>query len=152
MTAQFTDQAAYLLNATQQGRIPEDLKQVAEEAMTKTREAYDKISLASKDDARVVSDAVLAARARSKTLGELLVHSTSVNAEAALDAARAIVRAKSIPEAGRLQAEFVQKQFATAAAQTGRLFEVSTKSAQQTFGSFSGAVKSFETQAAQENT
>ena len=59
--------------------------------------------------------------------------------------AQAMVRAKSIPEAGRLQADFMQKQFAIAAAQTKELFELSTKIAQQTFGSFSAAAtKSFE--------
>ena len=151
MTAQLTDQAGYLLNPAQQGRIPENLQNVAEEAMNETRESYHKISLASEDNARVVSDAVLAARAGSETLAELLMHNTSVNTAAALDAAQAIVRAKSIPEAGRLQAEFMQKQFATAAAQTRELFEVSTKMAQQTFSSFSGAVKPFETRAAEEN-
>ena len=109
MSANFTDQAANMFNAAQQGRIPENLQHVAEEAVTKTREAYDKISLASKDNAKVVSDAVLAAQAGSKTLGELLVHNTSVNTAAAFDAAQAIVRAKSIPEAGRLQADFMQK-------------------------------------------
>ncbi len=151
MTTQFTDQAAYLLNAAQQGRIPENLKHVAEEAVTKTRDEYDQISLASKVNAKVVSDAVLAAQAGSKTIGELLVRNTSVNTAAAIDAAQAIVRAKSSPEAGRLQAEFMRKQFATAAAQTRELFEVSTKMAQQTFGSFIGPLKSFETRAAEEN-
>ena len=74
-----------------------------------TREAYDKISLVTKDNAKVVSDAVLAAQAGTKTLGELLVHNTSVNTAAVFDAAQAIVRAKSIPEAARLQADFMQK-------------------------------------------
>ena len=145
MTTQFTDQAAYLLNAAQQGRIPENLKHVAEEAVTKTRDAYDQISLASKANAKVVSDTALEAEAGSKTLGELLVHNTSVNTAAAINAAQAIARAKSIPEAGRLQAEFMRQQFATAAAQTRELFEVSTKIAQRTFGSFTGAVRSFGT-------
>ena len=152
MSANFADQAANMFDGAHLGRIPENLQHAAEEAVTKTREAYDKISLASKDNAKVVSDAVLAAQAGSKTLGELLVHNTSVNTAAAFDAAQAMVRAKSIPEAGRLQADFMQKQFAIAAAQTKELFELCTKIAQQTFGSFSSAAaKSFERRAAEEN-
>ena len=152
MSANIADQAANMFDGAHLGRIPENLQHAAEEAVTKTREAYDKISSASKDNAKVVSDAVLAAQAGSKTLGELLVRNTSVNTAAAIDAAQAIVRAKSIPEAGRLQADFMQKQFAIAAAQTKELFDLSAKIAQQTFGSFSSAAaKSFERRAAEEN-
>ena len=65
--------------------------------------------------------------------------------EAAFDAAQAIVRAKTIPEAARLQADFVQQQLAVAGAQTKELLELSTKVAKQTFEFYNAAAtKSFE--------
>ena len=68
-----------------------------------------------------------------------------MNTEAAFDAAQAIVRAKTIPEAARLQADFVQQQLAVAGAQTKELLELSTKVAKQTFEiNNAAATKSFE--------
>jgi phasin family protein len=74
-----------------------------------------------------------------------VMHNTAVNADAAFEAAQAIARARTIPEAARLQADFVQQQFAAAGAQSKELFELSTKFMRQSFEMMSGAAtKSFE--------
>ncbi len=142
---QFTRQAQDMFNAAKEARIPENVAHVAEEAVAKTREAYQKLAVAAKDNAKVVEDVVLAAQAGAKAFGEKVIHNTTVNTEAAFDAAQAIVRAKTLPEAARLQADFVQQQFAVAGAQTKELFELSTKIAKQTFEQVNAAAtKSFE--------
>jgi hypothetical protein len=46
-----------------------------------------------------------------------------------------MARARTFPEAARLQADFVQQQIAAAGAQTRELFELSTKFMKQTFDS-----------------
>ena len=70
--------------------------------------------------------------AGARSIGAKLVDNTMSNAAAVFDAAEAIARAKTLPEATRLQAEFFQKQLAAAGAQTKELFELSTRVAQQT--------------------
>ncbi len=74
-----------------------------------------------------------------------MAHNTSVNAQAAFDAAQSIARAQTLPEAARLQANFLQQQIAVASAQTKEIFELSTKVARQTFETMNQAsTKNFE--------
>jgi hypothetical protein len=138
-------QAEEFLNATKSVHLPENMQAFAQESVAKTREAYDKLSGAAKDQAKVAEDVLLATQAGAKAIGAKVLDNVSVNAEAAFDAAEAIAKARTLPEAARLQAEFVQKQFAAACAQTKELFELSTRVAQQTFQSVNDiATKSFE--------
>lgn len=145
MNEQFTRQAEEMLDAAKNARIPENVQAMAEEGVTKTREAYDKISTATKDGAKVVEELMLAAQADAKAIGEKVIGLAVANTQAAFDAAQAIARARSIPEAAKLQADFFQQQFAVAGAQTKEFFELSTKVARQTFETMnSAATKSFE--------
>jgi len=145
MQDQIRRQAEQFINAAKDARIPEQFQAMAEEGVNKSREAFDKISAAAKDQAKVAEDLVLATQAGARALSAKLVDNTVVNTEAVFDAAQAIARAKTLPEATRLQAEFMQKQFAAAGAQTQELFELSTRIAKQTFESASSvATKSFE--------
>jgi len=138
-------QAEQFMNAAKDARIPEQFQAMAEESVSKSREAFDKISAAAKDQAKAAEDLLLATQANARTLGAKLVDNTMSNTEAAFDAAQAIARAKTLPEATRLQAEYVQKQFATAGAQTQELFAISTRLAQQAFETAtSAATRSFE--------
>jgi len=132
-------------NAARNGRIPENVQAFAEDTVTRTREAYQRFNTVAKDGARVVEEVVLAAQAGAKAIGEKVLHNTTVNTEAAFEAAQAMARARTFPEAARLQADFVQQQIAAAGAQTRELFELSTKFMKQTFDSVStAAAKSFE--------
>ncbi len=142
---QFTRQAQDMYNAAKDARIPENVQHMAEEGVAKTREAYQKINAATKDGAKVAEDVMVAAQAGAKTLGEKILHNTMANTESLFDAAQAIARARSIPEAAKLQADFMQQQFAAVGAQSKEFFELSTKLARQTFESMNTATtKSFE--------
>ncbi len=88
---------------------------------------------------------MVAAHAGAKSIGEKVLRNTEINTEAVFDAAQAIARAKTIPEAVRLQTSFVQQQLAAASAQSKELFELSAKVAQQTFETMNvAATKTFE--------
>ncbi len=132
MNDQFTRQTQEMFAAAKDARIPENVQAIAEEGVAKTREAYEKINTVTKDGVKVFEDVVVAAHAGAKTIGEKVLRNTEVNAEAAFDAAQAIARAKTVPEAIRLQTTFVQQQLAVAGAQTKELFELSAQVAQQT--------------------
>ncbi len=142
---QFTRQAQDMFNAAKDARIPENVQHMAEEGVAKTREAYQKISSVTKDGAKALEGVMLTAQDGAKVLGEKVLHNTMANTEAAFDAAQAIARARSLPEAAKLQADFMQQQFAIAGAQTKEFFELSTKVYRQAFESMNAAAtKSFE--------
>ena len=145
MNEQFTRQAQDILAAAKDARIPENVQAFAEESVTKTREAYNKLSSVAKDNVKVLEEVMLATHAGAKAIGEKVLQNSVVNTEAAFDAAQAIARAKTFPEAVRLQANFVQQQLAVANSQTKELFELSTKVAKQTFETLNvAATKGFE--------
>lgn len=142
---QIRRQTEQFMNAAKDARIPEQFQAMAEEGVNKSREAFDKISSAAKDQAKVAEDMMLATQAGARAISSKIVDNTVSNTTAVFDAAQAIARAKSLPEATRLQAEFMQKQFALAGAQVQELFELSTRVAKQSFDSASTvAAKSFE--------
>ncbi len=145
MNEQFTRQAQDMFNAAKEAKIPENLQAFAEDSVSKTRDAFKQFNIAAQENVKAVEDVMLAAQAGAKAIGEKIVHNTAINTEAAFDAAEAIARADTLPEAARLQANFFQQQLAIAGAQTKELFELSTKVAQQTFETMnSAAAKSFE--------
>ena len=145
MNEHFTRQAQDMFAAAKDARIPENVQALAEDSVAKSREAFQKMSVAAQDSAKTAEDVMLAAQAGAKAIGEKIVHNTAVNTEAAFDAAEAIARAKTVPEAARPQANFMQQQFAVAGAQTKELFELSTKVAKQTFETINtAATKNFE--------
>jgi phasin len=145
MNDQFTRQAQDMFNAAKDARIPENVQHMAEDGVAKSREAYVKLNAAAKDGAKVVEDMVVSAQNNAKLLGEKVLHNTTANTEAAFDAAQAIARARSLPEAAKLQADFMQQQFAVASNQTKEFFELSSKLAKQSFETMNTvATKSFE--------
>ena len=145
MTDQFTRQAQDMLAAAKEARIPENVQAFAEDSVAKTREAYSKMSSAAKDGVKAFQEIVLAAQAGAKTFGEKVLHTATVNAEAAFDAAEAIARAKTVPEVARLQASLIQQQIATASTQTKEFFELSNKIGRQTLESMNAvASKTFD--------
>jgi phasin len=139
MTDPFTKQAQDVFNAAKTARIPDNVQHFAEESVAKTREAYDKLTAVAKDNAKVLEDTVVAAQKGVKAISEKVIHNTTANTEAAFDAAQAIVRAKTLPEAARLQADYVQQSFAVASAQGKELLELSQKVAQDAFQSLNTA-------------
>lgn len=145
MNEQFARQAQEMFNAAKDVRIPENVQAIAEESVAKTRDAYKKINAAAKDGVKVMEEVMLTAHAGARALGEKVLTNTVANTEAAFDAAQAIARARTLPEAARLQADFVQQQMAIASTQTKELFELSAKVARQTFESInSAAAKTYD--------
>ena len=145
MNEQFTRQAQDMFRAAKDGKMPETLQAMAEDGVTKSREAYQKIQSATKDNAKVVEEFVLAAQASAKAIGEKVIDNTAANTEAVFDAAQAIARARSLPEAARLQADFMQQQMAAATSQTKELFELSNRVTRQAIENMNlAAARSFE--------
>ena len=62
-------QAEEFLNAAKSAHLPENMQMFAQEGVAKTREAYDKLSIAAKDQAKVAEDVMLATQAGAKAIG-----------------------------------------------------------------------------------
>jgi hypothetical protein len=146
MNEHFTRQAEQFMDAAKAAKIPENIQAMAEEGVSRSQEAFATFSTAAKDQVKAAEELSLATQAGIKSIGTKMMDNTAANAEATFDAARAIARAGSIPEALRLQAEFFQRQFAIAGTQTKELFELSTRVAPNAFDTASEATaKSVET-------
>jgi phasin len=145
MNENFARQARELFGVAKDVRIPDNVQALAEESVAKTREAYQKMNTVAKDGVKVIEEVVLTAQAGAKAIGEKVLSNANANTEAVFDAAQAIARARTLPEVARLQADFMQQQFATANAQTKELFELSAKIAKQTFETMNAAAtRTFE--------
>ena len=141
MNDQFIKQAEKFVK---DARVPENLQVFAQESVAKSREAFSQIAAAAADHAKVVESVASEAQGGVRALGEKALSNLARNTEAAFDAAEAMARAKSLPEAAKLQADFMQTQFAAMGAQTKEFFELSTRMAQQTFETMNSvASKSF---------
>lgn len=145
MNEQFTRQTQEFFDAAKDARIPENMQAFAEDAVEKSRTAFEKVHASTKDNAKAFEQILSVATDGARTISEKVLRNTELNAEAAFDAAEAIARAKTLPEIARLQSSFFQQQLAVAGAQTKELFELSTKVAQKTFESMNEVTtKTFE--------
>ncbi len=133
MNEHFKRQAEQFMNAAKDARIPENVQAFAIDSVGKSRQAFEKLNTVAQDQAKAAEELLIASQAGAKTIGGKILENTARNATAAFDAAEAMVRAKSVPEALQVQAQFLQSQFAAAGAQTKELFDLSTRIAQQTF-------------------
>ncbi len=145
MDEKLTRQAQDMFEAAKDARIPENVQAFAEDSVAKTRDAYNKFAATAQDNAKVAEELFAATQKNVQKIGETVLKNSAINAEAAFDAAEAIARAKTIPEAARLQANFFQQQLNVAGAQTKEILELSTKVAKKTFESVNAATtKSFD--------
>lgn len=138
-------QTEEFMNAAKAAQMPENMLAFAQESVAKTREAYDKLSSVARDQAKAAEEFVLATQAGAKAISTRVFDHAAANTDAAFDAAQAMAKARSLPEAVRLQGEFVQKQLAVAGEQTKELFELSARVTQQALQTANeAAAKSFE--------
>jgi hypothetical protein len=144
MKNDFNAQADDFLRNAADIKVPESVQHFAEDSVAKTREAYAKITTAAQDAQSAMAEVAGATTASAKTLGEKVMANYTANTDALFDAAEAIARSKSVPEALKLQTSFMQQSFAKQSEQTREFFELSAKLAQQTFATFNSvATKSF---------
>jgi hypothetical protein len=123
------------------GQVLDTFQAMALDNITKSREAYSKMSAVVQE----MAEAAQTAQANVRMLNDKIVQNVMSNTAAAFDAAEAISKAKSLPELAKLQADFLQQQLAKAAEQTREFFDLSTRATQHAFETFqTAATKSVE--------
>lgn len=139
MTADFTKQAEELLKAAREARLPDNVKAFAEEGVAASRKAFETLHSVTCDQAKQAETVLAYVNSGGKSITDKVLAHSATNAEATFAAALKIVRAPTLPEAARLQGEFVQAQLATAAQQTQELLQISSKNAASTLEQFQAA-------------
>ncbi len=127
MLEQLARQARDAVAATGRTELPPEVLALAQESVSKTREAYAKWAIGAEKGAKALEEAIQLARTGAKTVGDEALGNVLANAEAALDAADALARAKTVQDALQLQTKFVEKQLAVFSEQGKSLLELSLR-------------------------
>jgi phasin len=125
MNAPFNFSNDEMLKAAKSFQVPDQVRVIAEEGVAQSRKAYAQFASLTEQNTKATQDVIATAQEGAKTIGTKLFANVSTNTEAALKAASEIAKAKSVPDALRLQAEFMKAQFAAFGAQTQELFQLS---------------------------
>ena len=82
MTDQFARQTQEFLEAAKDARIPENMQAMAEDAVEKSRDAIEKVSAATKDNAKAAEELLSVAADGAKTISDKVMRNTELNTEA----------------------------------------------------------------------
>ena len=127
---QALDQAEKLFRET---FSPGHVLALAEKTVTTSKEFYEKAAAVAHDGAKALTEIADAAWGSTKLLNEKLAQNLTANVEAAFAAAQQIAAAKSLPEIGKIQTEFVQKLSVQTTEQTKEMVDLSTRATQHLF-------------------
>ena len=132
MNQQFTKQAEEFLLAAQKIEVPEEVKSATMDGIVKTRETYEKLTGAARDAQKAYDGVFAVAQNGAKVLSDRLLENTEKNAQAALAAAKAVVRCKSVPEVAQAQLDYLQTHSTTASEQAREIYELAATVAKET--------------------
>jgi hypothetical protein len=122
---------------------PEAVKAMAVDGLTKTRETCERMTAVAVDAGKAMEKVTGVANQSVHAMGEKVMTNMVANTQAVFDTAEAVVRAKSLPEAAQLQADFMRTQMEKASEQTREFFELSNQMFRSTFEQFTSAAKGF---------
>ena len=125
---QFKDQAQLFVDAAKNGHIPEQVRVVAEESVKRFHDAFTSLNSAAQEGTERWKSVLHANYKTAREMERKCLQNTATNVDAAFAAARSIAGARTIPEAARLYAEFVQQQFSSGSAQMQELLALSQRS------------------------
>jgi hypothetical protein len=106
---------------------------IAEKTVTTSKEFYEKAAAAAQDGAKALTEIADAYWGSTKLLNEKLAQNLTANVDVAFTAAQQLAAAKSLPEIGKIQSDFVQKLSAQATEQTKEMVDLSTRATQHLF-------------------
>jgi hypothetical protein len=112
---------------------PGSMLAFAEKTVSTSREFYDKAAAAAQDGAKALTEIADAAWGSTKMLNEKMAQNLTANVDVAFAAAQQLASAKSLPEIGKIQSEFVQKLSAQATEQTKEIVDLSARATQHLF-------------------
>ncbi len=124
---QFEHQAQLFVESAKNGHIPEQVRMVAEESVKRMHEAFTSLNSAAQEGTDQWKRMLHANYKTAREMERKCLQNTATNVDAAFAAARSIAAARTVPEAARLYAEFVQQQLSTGSAQMQELLALSQR-------------------------
>lgn len=103
------------------------MSQMAQDGVARSRELYRSSMAAAQGSAKVFTEVAETTWGSAKLLNDRIIQNVAANTEAAFNAAEAIARARSLPEAARLQGEFLQLLFAATGEQLKEFADLSAR-------------------------
>lgn len=143
LNGEFAKQTEEFFRAATSVGMPESLKALAEDSVAKSRETCEKFAAAARDASNAFSKVGETTSEGIREIGEKALANFSKNTTAAFDAAEAVMRAKSLPEAAQLQVDFVRSQLAKSNEQAREMLELSARIGRQAFETFASAASAF---------
>jgi hypothetical protein len=108
----------------------EQLRSIMDNCVAVSRASYFRAAATALDGAKGLTELADTVWSSTKMLNDKIMQNATANAEAAFDAAQALVGAKSFAEAAAIQTEFVQQLFARTAAQNREFFDLAARAAE----------------------
>src|SRR5262245_45460660 len=106
---------------------------IAEKSIAASKDFYDKASAVAKETSKALTEITDTAWGSAKMLNEKVVRNMASNVEVTFAAARGMATAKSLPDIGKIQADYMQKLAAQATEQTKEFVDLSTRATQHVF-------------------
>jgi hypothetical protein len=110
--------------------VPADVQAVAQQSVAKSWELYRQSLAAAQGGAKIFTEVAETTWGSAKLLNDRIIQNMTANAEAAFSAAEAIASARSLPEAAKLQGEFLQMLFLATGEQLKEFADLSARAAQ----------------------
>lgn len=141
----YAKQTEEFIKNTQKMTTPEGVQQAMEDNLNKTRDAYSKFSEMATDTTKAFESFYATTQKGTKDIADKILAQTTANTKSAFEAAEAVLKTKSVPEAAQIQAEYLKKQFEVLSEQSKELYEMSNKVAADTAESLNSATtKAFD--------
>src|SRR3954451_21041051 len=91
-------------------QVPEEMRRMAEQSVTQTRQALDSFLQAARRTAETMEQTTDRVQAGAKDMAQRTLSAAEQNIRTSLDYAERLVRAKDLQEAAQIQSEFVRSQ------------------------------------------
>jgi hypothetical protein len=127
VTEQSSTQVVDFFSVAKAATIPNNIQMIAGDSVAKSCSTYLRFNAAAKDNLRTCHNAMTAALASAKVLGDRILLNAEANAQVTFDAAEAISRAKTWADIARLQLSFTEKQVSQMSKQAQEFCELSMK-------------------------
>lgn len=127
MNEQFAKQAEEFLKAARKVQLPDNIQAMSEEAIATARATYEKLDEISKEINKAMEKVSGTAQKGSMILSDKITDNIKENTDAVMAAVTQIANAKSIPQAAKVQSDFIQAQLNKAAQQGSELYELGAK-------------------------
>ena len=126
-TADFAKQAEDMMKKAQEIAQPEQAQKLIKDGIDKSKEAYDKATLAIRSASKDYETVVATAQSGTQKLSEKAVANIKTNSDAVFEYASALADCNSPADAMELQTNFFKKQFDLLNQQTKEFFELSNE-------------------------